>query len=428
MATRYLPRIVDEELNLRMESFGATLIVGPKGCGKTTTARQKAASVVELQDEDRRDGYLAVASTQPSLLLEGAKPRLFDEWQDAPKIWGAIRKSVDDLQQTGLYLLTGSTSQEVSTPHTGTHRISTLNMLPMSLFESEESNGSVSLKALFDEPAGFGGCHSELSVERLIFALCRGGWPLAVNNRTRRAQLAVARDLFRQTCHVDVRNIDKGCNNAAWAEAILCSYARNTCTMATTKTIRADAQASTGMSDASFYAYKRALEKLYVVDNLAAWTPAVRSKTALRSSSKRNLVDPSLAVAAMGLSPEYFCEDFKTLGFLFECLCIRDLRAYATALGGRMSYYRDRYGLEADGVLHLSDGRYALIEFKLGESEVDDGAKHLNKIERLVAKRNEAETQVPLRLPDLKLVVTATEYGYRRSDGVLVLPIGCLRD
>lgn len=425
---RYLPRIVDDELALRMEAFGATLIVGPKGCGKTTTARQKAASVVEFQDEDRRDGYLAVASTQPSLLLEGPKPRLFDEWQDAPKIWGAVRKSVDDLQQTGLYLLTGSTSQEVSTPHTGTLRISTLTMLPMSLFESEESNGTVSLRQLFDNPESFTGCHSELTVKQLIFALCRGGWPLAVNNRTPRAQLAVARDLYRQTCHVDLRNIDGNCVNAAWAEAILGSYARNVCTLAATKMLRADAQAATGMSDASFYTYKRALERLYVVDNIEAWTPSVRSKTAIRSSSKRNLVDPSLAVAAMGLSPEYFYEDFKTLGFLFECLCVRDLRAYATALGGRMSYYRDRYGLEADGVLHLSDGRYALIEFKLGETEVDEGARHLNKIERLVAERNQAEPQVPLRLPDLKLVVTATEYGYRRSDGVLVLPIGCLRD
>ena len=424
---RYLPRIVDEELALRMEAFGATLVVGPKGCGKTTTARQKAASVVEFQDEDRRDGYLAVAAIQPSLLLEGPKPRLFDEWQDAPKIWGAIRKSVDDLQSTGLYLLTGSTSQTVDTPHTGTMRISTLTMLPMSLFESGESNGTVSLRELFDGSMDFRGCHSELTVKNLVYAICRGGWPLALNNRTQKAQLAVSRDLFRQTCHVDVRNIDPNCSNAAWAEAILRSYARNVCTLASTKTLRADAQASTGMSDSSFYNYKQALEKLFVVDNIGAWTPAVRSKTALRSSNKRNFVDPSLAVAAMGLSPDYFSEDFKTLGFLFECLCIRDLRAYATALDGRISYYRDRYGLEADAVLHLSDGRYALIEFKLGEHEVDEGARHLCKIEQLVREHNVGEHQVPLRLPDVKMVITGTEYGYRRPDGVLVVPIGCLR-
>lgn len=424
---RYLPRIVDEELGAKLEAFGATLVVGPKGCGKTTTARQKAASVVEFQDEDRRDGYLSVAASRPSLLLEGPKPRLFDEWQDAPKIWGAIRKSVDDLQQTGLYLLTGSTSQEVETPHTGTLRISTLEMLPMSLYESGESGGTVSLSTLFADERHFEGCRSELTVERLIYAICRGGWPLAINNVTRRAQLAVARDLYRQTCHVDVRHIDGGCSNASWAEAIMRSYARNVCTLAATKTLRADAQVATGMSDASFYAYKRALEKLYIIDNVDAWTPAVRSRTAIRSSHKRNFVDPSLAVAAMGLSPEYFNEDFKTLGFLFECLCIRDLRAYASALGGRMSYYRDRYGLEADGVLHLEDGRYALIEFKLGEHEVDEGAHHLNEIEGLVMAHNEREHQVPLRLPDVKMVITGTEYGYRREDGVLVVPIGCLK-
>ena len=415
-------------LEFKLECFGATLIVGPKGCGKTTTAKQQARSIVELQDEDNRDAYLAVAAAQPSRLLLGKNPRLIDEWQDAPKLWGAVRKSVDDRQENGLYILTGSTSQIVETPHTGTMRISRMEMLPMSLHESGESNGAVSLAELFNDPTSYEGCESELSVDELIFAICRGGWPRAVNNKTERSQLAVAKDLYAQTCTVDVSTIDGVKRNPRWAEAILRSYARNVCTLAETKTIRADASKSTEMSDTSFYDYMAALEKLFLVSDVDAWCPAIRSKAAIRASKKRNLIDPSIAVAALGLSPDYFNTDFKTLGFLFECLCFRDLKAYSASLGGKVSYYHDRYGLEADCVLHLEDGRYALIEIKLGENEVDEGAEHLCEIERLVAEANKKEQQCPLRLPDLKLVITGTKYGYRRDDGVLVVPIGCLME
>ncbi len=423
----YLSRVADDELEYRLDSFGAVLITGPKGCGKTTTAKQKAASVIEFQDEDRRDNYLAVANTRPSLLLDGPKPRLFDEWQDALKIWGAIRKSIDDEQKNGLYILTGSTSQSVDTPHTGTLRISTMEMLPMSLYESKESNGSVSLLELFDTKGGLEGCKSDLSVESLIHAICRGGWPHAVNNTTARSQLAVAKDLFRQTCHVDISNIDKKKRSPLWAESILRSYARNICTIAKAKTIYDDARSGSDMSEATFYDYVNALEALFIIDDIRAWSPAIRSKTSIRATRKRNLVDPSIAVAALGLAPAYFKEDFKTLGFLFESLCMRDLKAYSSALGGELSYYRDRYGLEADAVLHLEDGRYSLIEFKLGEGDVEEGARHLLEIERLVKEHNEREQQVPLRLPDLKLVITATEFGYRRDDGVCVVPIGCMK-
>ena len=248
-----------------------------------------------------------------------------------------------------------------------------------------------------------------------------------INNTSLRSQLAVAKDLFRQTCFVDMSDIDGQKRNPRWAEAILRSYARNLCTLAETKTIYRDVRATTELSESTFYDYLEALEKLYIVEDVLAWCPAIRSKTAIRASRKRNMVDPSVAVAALGLSPAYFNEDFKTLGFLFESLCMRDLKAYSSALGGELSYYRDRYGLEADAVLHLDDGRYALVEFKLGESEIDEGAKHLLEIERLVSERNKKEEQVPLRLPDVKLVITATEYGYRREDGVCVVPIGCLR-
>ena len=427
-ATTYLPRIADDLLSFKLEAFGATLIVGPKGCGKTTTAKQQARSFIELQDEDRREGYLAVGASQPSRLLVGSNPRLIDEWQDIPKIWGAVRKSVDDRQENGLYILTGSTSRMVETPHTGTMRISRMEMYPMSLFESGESNGTVSLRELFDSPQSYEGCESPLSVDDLIFSICRGGWPRAVRNKTPQSQLALAKDLFIQTCETDIGNIDGTKRNSRWAEVILRSYARNICTLADTKTLKADAQAAHPMSDSTFYDYLSALERLFIVNDVDAWCPAIRSKAAIRASRKRNLVDPSIAVAAMGLSPAYFNSDFKTLGFLFESLCFRDLKVYSALNGGKASYYRDRYGLEADCVLHLDDGRYALIEMKLGEGEVAAAAQHLCKIENLVRAANEREAQCPIPLPSLKVVLTATQYGYRRDDGVLVVPIGCLRD
>lgn len=425
---KYLKRIADDQLSFRLESFGAVLVTGPKGCGKTTTAKQKAASIIEFQDEDYRENYLMVADAQPSRLLIGEKPRLFDEWQDAPKMWGAIRKSIDDEQKNGLYILTGSTSQTVETPHTGTLRISTMKMYPMSLYEMGESNGEVSLKTLFDDPKSFDGCQSALSVDDLIFAICRGGWPNTIRNRSARAKLEIAKDLFRQTCHTDISNVDSIKRNPLWAELLLRSYARNICTTAGDKTVYADVNASAEMSKVTFKDYVTALEKLFIIEDVDAWCPSIRSKTAIRASKKKNLVDPSIGVAALGISPDYFNTDFKALGFLFESLCIRDLKIYSAMNDGRVSYYRDRYGLEADAVLHLADGRYALIEIKLGANEIDEGAKHLVEIEQLIRKHNETEQQAPLRLPDVKMVLTGTEYGYCRDDGVLVVPIGCLKD
>ena len=424
----YRKRLADTILKEKLETFGATLITGPKGCGKTTTAKQKAASIIEFQDEDNRENYLSVANTQPSRLLIGDNPRLFDEWQDAPKIWGAIRKSVDDRQETGLYILTGSTSQTVSTPHTGTLRISTMKMYPMSLYESGESNGTVSLRTLFDAPEQFDGCKSNLDMDNIIYSICRGGWPSAFNIKSEKSRLKVAKDFFEQTVNVDVSNVDNIKRNPIWTETILKSYARNICTLADDKTIYKDVRATTEISESTFFDYISALEKLFIIEDIDAWCPAIRSKTAIRASKKKNFIDPSIAVAAMHLTPEYFNTDFKTLGFLFESLCFRDLKVYSSVLDGRMSYYRDRYGLEADAVLHLGDGRYAIMEVKLGSSEIDDGAKHLLEIERLIKKHNEEETQVPLRLPDLKIVITGTEYGYKRDDGVLVIPLTCLKD
>lgn len=424
----YRKRIADSILKEKMQVFGAVLITGPKGCGKTTTAKQQSASFVEFQDEDRREQYLSVARTMPSKLLEGERPRLFDEWQDAPKIWGAIRKSVDDLQMPGQYILTGSTSKTVETAHTGTLRISRMDMYPMSMYESGESNGTVSLLELFDDPDGFDGCHSDLDIDGIIHAICRGGWPYSLIQNDRERSLLIAKDLFQQTCEVDISNVDGVKRNPTLARSLLRSYSRNICQLAENRTIIADVNANNAFSESSYYDYIGALEKLHVVSDVEAWCPAIRSKTAIRSGRKRNLVDPSIAVAALGIGPKFFNTDFRTLGFLFESLCIRDLKIYLSGRGGQVSYYHDRYGLEADAVLHMEDGRYAICEVKLGQDDVDEGAKHLVEMERLIQEYNKKEKQVPLRLPTLKIVITGTEYGYRREDGVLVIPIGCLRD
>ena len=422
----YKKRIIDDQLQLKLDSFGATLIVGPKSCGKTTSAKQVAKSIIEFQDEDLREGYLATANTMPSKLLIGETPRLFDEWQDAPKIWGAIRKSVDDKNQNGLYILTGSSSANVETPHTGTARISTLRMYPMSLYESNESTGEISLIDLFNGK-DFDFIESKLTIDDLIFAICRGGWPRSLFNKTPESQLEVAKDIFVQTCSRDISAIDGVKRNNKWAEKILKSYSRNICTLAETKTLYADASSTTGMTKTTFYDYVNALNKLYIVEDLPAWCPSIRSRELIRTSPKRNLVDPSIAVAALGVAPEFFNTDFKTLGFLFESLCVRDLKIYSSSMRGELSYYHDRYGLEADGVLHLQDGRYALLEFKLGQQEIDKGAANLLKIEKLILEHNKDEKQVPLRLPDLKIVITGTKYGMKRDDGVYVIPLACLK-
>jgi predicted AAA+ superfamily ATPase len=335
---------------------------------------------------------------------------------------------VDDSGEVGQYILTGSSSSAVDTPHTGTLRISRMKMYPMSLYESKESNGEVSLLELFKHPDSFETCKSNMSIDDIKFTICRGGWPASLRGKSGKAKLAIVKDLFSQTCEVDISKIDNVKRNATWAKTILKSYARNLCTLAEAKTILADVTATCDMSKQTYYDYINGFEKLLIIDDIEAWCPAIRSKTSIRSSKKRNVVDPSIATAALGISPEYFSNDYKTLGFLFESLCVRDLKIYSASAGGSISYYHDRLGLEADAVLHLEDGRYALIEFKLGQSEIDDGARHLCEIERLVAEHNKTEKQVPIRMPDLKLIISGTQYGYRREDGVVVIPIGCLKD
>ncbi len=427
----YLSRIIDPEFSLRLEAFGATLIVGPKWCGKTTTGEQKAKSILRMQDPDRREAYLATASTKPSLLLKGENPRLIDEWQVAPVLWDSVRTAVDQRQEEGLFILTGSTSVDNSKiMHSGTGRISRMKMYTMSLFESGESNGSISLRALFNDPAlDIDGISSSLSVEELIFAACRGGWPASLHRRSDSAKLLIARDYMRNICESDISTVDGVSRNPAWTALILQSYARNVSTLAKKINLYRDVAANAdSMTLPTMDAYLNALERLFVIEDVEAWCPAIRSATTLRSGRKREFTDPSIPAAALGLTPEYLQTDLKTFGFLFECLCIRDLKVYSQAMGGRISYYHDRYDLEADAVLHLEDGRFALIEFKLGSREIELGAKHLLQLTDLIRKHNEKEMQVPLREPDLLLVITGGDMAYTREDGVKVVPIGALRD
>lgn len=428
----YLYRIADKILDLRLEAFGAVQITGPKWCGKTTTAERHAASVIKMQDPDLRDGYLATAKTKPSLLLKGNVPRLIDEWQVAPVIWDAVRHAVDERRGKGQFILTGSTvvNDKEAIMHTGTGRISQMSMYPMSLYESQESGGDISLKELFDNPDyDIDGIASELTIEQLIFAACRGGWPASLDDMSDRAKLLIAKDYVNMICDDDISRIDNVKRNPTLARLILRSYARNICTLAKKSSMLSDiAEEMEGLSMPTFDDYVGALTKLFVIEDLEAWSPAIRSKSSIRTGKKRCFVDPSIAVAALGASPRTLELDLKTFGFIFECLCIRDLKAYSQPSGGKVSYYHDRFGLEADIVLHLDDGRYALIECKLGSREIDEGAAHLLKIKRLISEKNLSEKQIRLREPDLLIVLTGGEIAYTRPDGVKVIPIGSLRE
>lgn len=300
----------------------------------------------------------------------------------------------------------------------------------MSLYESQESNGTVSLQQLFDDPEfDVDGATSALSIEEIIFAACRGGWPASLGVKNEKAKLFIAKDYVNVICEEDISKVDNVRRNPVLARLILRSYARNLCTLVQKTKMLADITVemeTTSMT--TFEEYVGALERLYVIEDIDAWSPAIRSATAIKSSKKRSFVDPSIAVAAMGASPRSLELDLQTFGFVFECMCIRDLKVYSQTLGGRVSYYRDRYGLEADIVLHLEDGRYALIECKLGSRDIDEGASHLLEIKRLIRQKNETEKQMPLREPDLLIVLTGGEFAYTREDGVKVIPLGCLKD
>ena len=427
---KYYKRIADNALQEVLQCMGAVLIVGPKWCGKTTTAEMQAKSVVKMQDPDKMRAYISTVETKPSLLLKGENPRLIDEWQVAPVLWDAVRTEVDKRQEEGLFILTGSTSvDESQIMHSGTGRIARLRMQTMSLFESQESTGTVSLSSLFNNKNyDFDGATSNLSIEQLVFCACRGGWPDSVSKNSDRAKLYVAKSYVDNICEADVSTVDGVKKDPVRVRALLKSYARNVSTLAKNTVILKDIRANfTDMSDATLYSYLNALNRLFVIEDVPAWSPAIRSATTIRTGSKKEFTDPSIAVAALGTSPDELLMDLNTFGFIFETLCIRDLKVYSMTNGGHVSYYHDRMGLEADCVLHLDDGRYALVEFKLGSREIEEGAKHLLELKRLVKEHNKKGNGT-IREPDLLMVVTGGEIAYKRKDGVCVVPIGCLKD
>lgn len=428
----YLKRISDTILQQRLEAMGAVLIVGPKWCGKTTTAEQHAKSVLRLQNPDEREQYMATAAVKPSMLLMGETPRLIDEWQDAPVLWDAVRTMVDKRMETGQFILTGSNAvDESKIRHSGTGRISRMTMGTMSLWESGESNGKISLTDLFNRPdLDIDGIESPMSVEQLIFAACRGGWPAAINAKTDKNALAVVKDYVASVCESDVSRVDGVRRNPKLANLILRSYARNVSTLAKTSSLLDDVTASENISCSrtTFEDYVAALERLFVIQDVAAWCPAIRSKSAIRSGLKRGFCDPSIAVALLQQTPESMCTQLKTFGFVFEQMCIRDLKAYTNDYFSYVGYYHDRFGLESDMVVHLGDGRYALAECKLGSREINEGAGHLIQLRNLIREHNASEPQALIREPDLMMVLTGGKMAYRREDGVCVIPLACLKD
>ena len=419
----YFKRIADQLLQDRLRSSGAVLVEGPKWCGKTATSTRASKSQLFMQDPDKSTSYLIAADTKPSLLLQGETPRLLDEWQSAPVLWDAVRFMVDQRGgKPGQFILTGSAvPKDDVIQHTGTGRISRLMMRPMSLYESLESNGMISLKSLFDGKDNLEG-FSQLSIENIASTIVRGGWPASIGNDQSIA-LRHAVDYVEAIINADISRVDDIEKNPARVRALMRSYSRNISTMATIRTIRDDialGDANTTISEKTISQYLTALDRIFVTENLPAWNPALRSKTAIRTSVKRHFVDPSIATAVMRLTPTRLLEDFQYFGFLFESLCTRDLRVYAEAIDGQLFHYRDASGLESDTVVCLNDGRWAPIEIKLGSREIEEAAEHLLELKAKVDTKKMKE-------PSFLMILTATEFAYRRDDGVLVVPIGCLK-
>ncbi len=426
----YLKRVADEELEFRLETFSAVQIEGPKWCGKTTTAEMKAGSVLKLQEKvDDDPGFLEMAKSHPVSLLAGENPRLLDEWQLIPSLRDAVRTDADRRRTPGLYILTGSNSvDESKISHSGIGRVTRMKMYPMSLAESEESSGTVSLRSLFENPEKeIDVGESQLSIDQLAFAICRGGWPYSLFLNSDRSKLYIARDYLSGICNTEISTVDGVRRDGTTTRLLLRSYARHISEPATQASILADIESrSVIKSDKTLNEYLVALERLFVIEDVPAWCPAIRSRTAIRSGVKREFTDPSIAAAALGIGPDFLLKDMRTFGFLFECLAARDLRVYSSPLDGTLSYYRDRYGLEVDFTIHLADGRFALVECKLGSHQIDSGAEHLLKVRDLIRKANETKEQALLREPDLMIVLTGGKYAYKRSDGVFVIPIGVL--
>ncbi len=423
MAKEYIPRVADSVLSDKLEAMGAVLVEGPKHCGKTTMAAQHANSALYMADPDTKEQNMAMAQTNIARLLTGETPRLIDEWQIAPKFWDAVRGEVDKRDEEGQFILTGSAvppkMDEIF--HTGTGRIARLKLRTMSLWESKDSSGDVSLAELFRSTEHIDGA-STIDIDRLAYIICRGGWPKAIL-KSKKAALIQAVEYYDAVTHLDISRVDGILRNPELAMRIMRSYARHQGAQASVGTILADIKTNENseVSESSVYNYINALKKIFVIEDSLAWNPNLRSKTAIRTSDTRYFADPSIAAAALGMGPEDLINDLNTCGLFLETLCVRDLRVYADAIGGTVYHYRDKNGLECDAVVHLRNGSYGLIEIKLGGSLVEEGAKTLKQ---LTAKIDTDK----MKQPSFLMVLTGVgDYAYKREDNVLVVPIGCLK-
>ena len=421
----YKKRIADEILKKKLLGKGAVLIEGPKWCGKTTTAEQISKSVLYMDTPSDREQNVLLADINPTLLLEGDTPRLIDEWQIAPKLWDAIRFEVDHRQEEGLFILTGSSvpasMKEVT--HTGTGRFSWLTMRPMTLYESGESNGSVSLKELFADSNNIQGIN-ELSFEDIAYLCCRGGWPRSVF-MDKEIALEQAFDYYDAIVNTDISRADGILKNPERVKNLMKSYARNMGSQASLETIKNDMinNDSFSIDTDTVLSYIKALKKIFVIEESPAWNPNLRSKTAIRTTDTRYFIDPSIATSTLGLGPKDLLNDLNTFGLIFETLCIRDLRVYASSINGMVYHYRDAADLECDAVIHLRNGEYGLIEIKLGGDKlIEEAAENLLKLNKKI-------DTTKMKNPAFLMILTATgKYAYKREDGVLVVPIGCLKN
>ncbi len=419
----YKKRIADRILKEKLDAKGAVLVEGAKWCGKTTTASQIAQSILFLHDPANKEHYLKMASISPGLLLEGATPRLIDEWQLAPQLWDAIRFEIDQRDEFGQFILTGSSIPvaDMSTSHSGTGRISRMIMRPMTLWESGDSNGKVSLGDLFDGQKDIAGM-SSIDIIHLAYLICRGGWPKSIHPNEK-VSLMQAYDYYDAVVESDISLADGVQRNPQRVKLLMRAYSRGISSEVKITSIRSDmiSNDSDTLHEDTIYSYLSALKRIFVIEDLPAWTPNLRSKTAIRLSDKRHFVDPSIAVASLGIGPQDLINDLNTMGLLFESMCVRDLRVYAEAMDGALYHYRDKAGLECDAVLHLRNGSYALVEVKLAGNEIDLAAKNL------LSLRNKIDTH-RMNSPSFMMVLTGGSVAYRRKDGVFVIPATCLKD
>lgn len=421
----YIKRIIDKAIAEKLKIMGCVVVKGPKWCGKTTTAEQFAKSILELQDPVEGAKYKEIAENNIKLLLEGDNPRLIDEWQLIPGIWNAIRYDVDKKDAVGLYIITGSVTpndEDTKDLHSGIGRMSFITMYPMSLYESGDSNGSISLKDVLDGSAEVNGQKSDITYERLAYLTCRGGWPSAVKMKDENLAIKIAKEYLDALCETDVENAEKKKINPALTRAIVRAYARLVCTIESDKTLYDDIRTIYGdVSDPTIMTYLNKLKRLYVTDEIEAWNPNIISRTNMRTAPKKALVDSSIACAALQCSPKELALDPISFGLLFENLVDRDLKIYAGSMGGFLRHYRDRYGLECDQVIHFDNGEYALIQTKLGTKKVKEATEKLIELRDKIKANNKKE-------PKFLMVVTGGDTAYTTKEGVLIVPIGCLKD